>query len=408
MSKVKNKKCLTHEPDYSFSNIAAIDPATIPPRDFMLRDCFGNGLCQRGQLSVVGGHGGGGKSAMTLGQAIALASGKQFGPWKPKQAYRVLIINAEDDEDEQVRRLDAALRSADASGITREDLGDRLQILKCDDIKLIGKDLDSKEILPTTFYAAINKHIRDNQIEYVIYDPLVEMSKGVNENDNGEMNTVVSLMRFVARTNCIHACTVHHFRKGAGASDSGSVRGAGAITALGRINMNLEKLSEADAKEYGISEEDRHNILKLVVAKNNHGPTGSTHFFRIETYDNANGEEETVALEHMPNMARKPVDLTPEKMERFLLRLHRGQVSGDLYSSASSGALGVRAFGLLTQEFGMANKDARQLLQDLERGGIIESVPYQNKDRKQKTGYVVRRWPNGKPEGADQQREIPF
>jgi hypothetical protein len=182
---------------------------------------------------------------------VSLASGKSFGPWVPKQAYRVLMINAEDDADEQARRMDAALRSADAAGITRADIGDRLMVLVHPYINLITKDPTDKKIEPTALYKTLVTEISDRKIDFVFYDPLVELSQGVNENDNGEMHNVLKIIRYVTREKHIHTCIIHHFRKGAGAGDTGSVRGAGAITALGRFNINIEQVNGNGRAAFG-------------------------------------------------------------------------------------------------------------------------------------------------------------
>jgi hypothetical protein len=124
----------------------------------------------------------------------------------------------------------------------------------------------------------------------------------------------------------------------------------------------------------------------------------------------ANGEE-TVSMEHFrPNV--EEVEVTDALVDRLLLRLHQGQPSsGELYSPAADGPARSRADGLLTGDaFGLRLPAARQLLSDLAKEGTIEATEYKNAVRKTKSGYVVRRWPRGKPPQADAQLggEAPF
>ena len=82
-----------------------IDPATIPPRPWLIKN-----LLLRRQVTLLVAPPGSGKSLLTLQIGILCASAqrRKWCGWEPCNAYRVLIINSEEDLDEQRRRLWAA------------------------------------------------------------------------------------------------------------------------------------------------------------------------------------------------------------------------------------------------------------------------------------------------------------
>jgi RecA-family ATPase len=377
--------------DATLVDMFAVAEADLPTRDWMLSDCYDNGICERGQLSVFGGNGGGGKSVTSLGMAIALASGKQFGPWIPKRAYRVMMLNAEDTADDQRRRVYAALHSKDAYGIMQADIEDRLTILVSPNMNLIAKNEKKKTIDPEPLLDWLNEEIHKREFDFLFLDPLVELSVGCNENDNSEMHRVVAILRQLARARKVHAMVVHHFRKGAGAADSGKVRGAGAITALGRFNINIERLEEKDAGKLDLGGRDPDSVYKLTVAKNNHGPTGSTHYLCATEQEIANGET-VVAMEHF-KVKSTTVDITTELIERFLMALEKGPSRGTKYNANTSGP-GMAATLLTEEAFGLERGAAKKLIEKLTLDGRISLSEY-GKEGHLRLGYIVHR--DGRP-----------
>ena len=79
----------------------------VPARDWVLENCL-----PLGKVGLLVAPGGTGKSQLILqlGYAIATGLGK-YTPWKPGKAGQVLIICAEDEEDELHRRFDRLLTS---------------------------------------------------------------------------------------------------------------------------------------------------------------------------------------------------------------------------------------------------------------------------------------------------------
>jgi hypothetical protein len=82
---------------------AADDDVEIPPRGWLLGTTF----CRRFVSSLIGA-GGGGKTALRITQALALATGRELTREHVFRRTRVLLVTAEDDADELRRRVRAA------------------------------------------------------------------------------------------------------------------------------------------------------------------------------------------------------------------------------------------------------------------------------------------------------------
>ena len=83
----------------------AAGPATIPPREWL----YGTRLVRR-FVSVLAAPGGVGKSALALGQAVALATGRPILGERVHHAAPAWVLNLEDPLEELHRRLAALLR----------------------------------------------------------------------------------------------------------------------------------------------------------------------------------------------------------------------------------------------------------------------------------------------------------
>jgi hypothetical protein len=83
--------------------------AAPPPRQYLIYGVDGRGVMPRGRVGMLGAPGGTGKSKAVIGLSIAVAmGGRWFGAW-PCERGRVLLVLAEEDRDETLRRLHYAL-----------------------------------------------------------------------------------------------------------------------------------------------------------------------------------------------------------------------------------------------------------------------------------------------------------
>lgn len=197
--------------------LTAVDAFDFDPTQIPVRPWLVPGLLIRAATHVLVAPGGSGKSLFNLQKAIMLATGLPWGEWKPRSRYRSLVINAEDDIDEQRRRLAAALKVMNPP----RDLLTGMVHLTDDPHSLVVVRVDprSRQMITTPMADAITTYVREHQIDVLIVDPFAETFEG-DENSNSEIKWAMKVWRDIARdTNCavvlVHH-TVKHASGGAG------------------------------------------------------------------------------------------------------------------------------------------------------------------------------------------------
>lgn len=238
------------------------DETKLPPRRWIVP-----GVLIRGYVSLLVAPGGVGKSLMTIQLAIAMAAGEPFGALRPRRPARTLILNAEDDPLEMNRRRAAAQRVMQADSAKLK--GKLFVPATQPDLRLIRRNAKTGQTAVMPAFERIREFVRDNQIDVIVVDPLVETFEGFDENSNGDMNIVLSAWRDLARTLDCAVLIVHHTGK-AGANSAGDAnasRGASAITAAVRISMTLMGMTKEEAAELGVTE--RNRFVRIDDAKTN-------------------------------------------------------------------------------------------------------------------------------------------
>jgi hypothetical protein len=380
-------------PPRQFIDITDCDEAKLPRRDMLVEDIF-----ERGKLSVTAGQGGTVKSTLALYIGLAVASGREAGPFKPTNPYNVGYVGVEDDVTEQRRRMFALLHLDDLRGVKLPQQGNLFEgggsfhTLECDVVTLAKRNEDSGDIEPTDTYSWLCREVERLKLDLLIIDPLVEITEGVNENDNSHMQKVMALLRMMARRLNIHVNVVHHFNKPGEANNPGAVRGGSAIINAARLNINLEKANDTDCKTYGIGEADRYCRIKMVIPKANNTPTGAINWFAIDEVHLKNGDFVAGISAWNPADDLEPV--TPAVISTFLDALEQGRPNGDRYTASSKGKKDARADQLLI-DAGVPKAQARALIRRLLDTGIIRDEEYTNSGRKSKQGLVVLKRPSG-------------
>jgi AAA domain/Primase C terminal 2 (PriCT-2) len=355
--------------------------ADLPPRDYIVAD-----LLERGNVGIIAGQGGASKSTLSLLIAIAVSSGKDIGPFKPTKKYKVGMINAEDDVTEQRRRLAALLKSKDVVNRPRDLFGSlEIHTLQCDLTRLVAMNPDTRKVEATNTYRWLCAEIRRLELDIVFIDPLIEVTEGVNENDNAQMHGVMALLRSLARALNVHVCIVHHFNKPGEANNPGAVRGGSSILNAARMVLNLEKLNDADCKKYRITDGERHCFIKMVAAKANNTPTGATHYFKLAPIELENGD--TVAAIEPVHLERGTA--TTATVIEFLKRVQAGRTDkpGWLFTLNTEGPKAGRADCLMTG----VDIDTVRVLVDR---GYLKMAEFQGAGRHKKQGIEVVRFPD--------------
>lgn len=259
-----------------------IDPKTLPRRSF----AFGSHYIRK-YVSVTGAPGGLGKTANSIVEALAMASGRSLTGTKPDKRLRVWLFNMEDPRDELERRIMAAaihykLRPTDIEQHLFLDTGREQELVIAREDKRSGV----KVVEPIV--EAVTAQIKANGIDVMIVDPFVS-THAVNENDNGAIDKVAKLWAHIAdKTNCA-IDVVHHLRK---VSDREAtvedMRGAVALIGAARSVRILNRMTDEQATKAGVG--DRLGYFSITYGKANLTPLSSRlDWRRLESVPLGNG-----------------------------------------------------------------------------------------------------------------------
>lgn len=164
----------------------------VPPREWLVTD-----LIPSKTVTLFSGDGGTGKSLAALQLAISVATDKAWlnMPTKPG---RVILISAEDDDDELHRRFDDILR---AYGKTYSDLGNiTMRSLAGEDALLAVET--NVALAQTALFSEIEDTASEADPALIILDTLADLYPA-NENDRAKVRQFVGMLRGLAlRRNC--------------------------------------------------------------------------------------------------------------------------------------------------------------------------------------------------------------
>jgi hypothetical protein len=223
------------------------DPKTIPQRQWL----YGEHYIRR-YLNVTVAPGGLGKSALSLVEAVAMATGRDLLGVKPTERCRVWVINLEDPLDELDRRIAAICLHYKVS---REELDRWLFLNSGRDASIcLARDHRGELVLNMQALEQLRETIRANKIDVVILDPFIG-AHHVSENDNMKIKAVCHQLTMLAEdTNCAIGL-VHHVRKpaqGQGETTANDARGAGALIDAARVARVLNRMTQEEATRCGI------------------------------------------------------------------------------------------------------------------------------------------------------------
>jgi len=129
-----------------------------------------------GEITMLSGEEGAGKSSLAWMLAVLVASGRGYGPFPtPTERRIVLVLSAEDDVEEIERRVAAACK---AMGVDRESLSPYLLVLATRSIPLLVKDWPTGRIEHTALYEKLYHAIRRLDVGLFIADPFTKLGRG--------------------------------------------------------------------------------------------------------------------------------------------------------------------------------------------------------------------------------------
>lgn len=277
----------TLTPTVNATPYACRPPSSIPERPWI----YGRHLL-RGSMSLLVAPGATGKTAMLVGAALAMVTGRPLlGKPVHGGTKRVWLWNLEDSGDEIARLIEAARLHW---RIGEEDIGDRLFVdsgLDGAELKVAVEDRGGFRIVRPLVEALVAE-LKAKRIDVLIIDPFVS-SHSVSENDNMAMDAVAKEWSKVAVEAGCAILLAHHTRKLGGAeANAESARGAGALVSAARSVIALNRVSEEEASRYNIDREMKRRFFRAYDDKNNRTPPAdASDWYRLESVCLGNGKD---------------------------------------------------------------------------------------------------------------------
>lgn len=260
------------------------DPASLPRRAYLMA-----GTILRGELTTVLAPGGVGKTTITLGFGLSLATGLDlFNRRLPEGAVRVWIWNLEDDRIELARLLSAACI---LHGITAADIDDRLFVDGLDQSLCMAAETSGGARVVAPVMEAVSREIKRRKIDVLIIDPFVS-SHSISENDNGAIDAVAKAWKRLAQDTGCAVVLVHHTRKTGGNEVTvEDARGASALTSAARVALTLNPMREDEGNRFGITDPaERRTLIRVDAGKTNRAPPEAAQWIKLHSIDLGNGD----------------------------------------------------------------------------------------------------------------------
>lgn len=244
------------------------DPTTIKPREWV----YGRSI-QRGHVRAILAPGAAGKTILSVGEALAMATGRNLlGQEVPGGPKRVWLWNLEDDGEELARIIQAACKHW---SIGPEHIRDRLFVdsaLEGAILKLATSTAAEGLVINRPLVGGLTDELLGRGIDYFHADPFVS-SHAANENDNMEIDTITKEWAMVAKNAKCGIGLAHHVSK-AGAAEVTALSGRGAVALINacRSVLVINRMSEDEARRYGIEDEKRRRFFRTYDDKNNRAP----------------------------------------------------------------------------------------------------------------------------------------
>lgn len=243
-----------------------------PPRRWLLKD-----LVVLGKVGAVIAPGGSSKSQWMLQLAVSVATGVALAEhWEVDETGGVIVLFAEDDDDEIHRRLHRIQNHLTMAGhgAALAPLCQRLFIFSTIGTDtLLTKKGHTGEVSATVAVdriAALARQVPD--LRLIVIDPGSRF-RGGEENSNEDATRFVETLEKLAQMTGATVMLAHHANKisaSSGEVSQGASRGASALTDGLRWQMNLNRPTEAQARAFSLPQDVLGNYVAATVTKTNY------------------------------------------------------------------------------------------------------------------------------------------
>jgi hypothetical protein len=244
-----------------------------PPRRWLLKD-----LVVLGKAAAVIAPGGSSKSQWLLQLAVGVATGLPVADhWEVGETGGVIVFFAEDDEDEihrRIKRIQEYLMGK-GHGKVLVGLAERLYVFSTigKTMLLTRSDAAGEVVTTHVVNSIVDLAQQLPDLRLIVIDPASRF-RGGEENSNEDATRFVEALETLAKATGASVMLAHHTNKGSYTTDSdpgqGASRGASALTDGLRWQMNLNRLSDRQAKEIGIDKALLGRYVAATVTKTNY------------------------------------------------------------------------------------------------------------------------------------------
>lgn len=251
-----------------------------PPLNFVFQGVLA------GSVAAIVAPGSTGKGFFSLGVCFDLYTGKnmlgigigedeRYPKLTPDQ--KVAFVTLEDQSEVLANRLHSVIKGYCMTGKETIEMDNQVHFMSLQGELLMDLVNGRGEVN----YGMANAMIKAYKGYRLIMLDTLSRTHTANENDNGQMATLISVFEYIAKHTGAAFVFIHHTNKGAtlnGQGDqAGAARGAAAITDNIRCQLNLSKVTEEEAVKAKIPAEVRHRFLWLHNSKVNYAESGSDH-----------------------------------------------------------------------------------------------------------------------------------
>jgi hypothetical protein len=342
----------------------------------------------RGYATLLGGTGGVGKTATSIGLSLAYMTGRRdILDMHVFQNGRVWINVLEDDLDELDRRIHAAMI---AHNVSRADIEGKLFVNTADQrpILLARENPDDHGFDVCADAEQLEAGIKEMGIGLTIIDPLVKAHRVV-ENSNEHMDQLISLCNGVARRTNTALLINTHFRKGgADGGNRDAFRGGSSLIDGGRIARSMAPMTGHEASAYNIKPEEAFRYVKIIDAKANMAPKDRASWLRLNSVEIGNrevhpaykaGDNVQVAVAWKPPPLYEGLDR--DALTRIFDAFRSGPVDAPGWFYSIRQRAKYPAGNVIMTEAAKSRDEATKILADWKDSGLITEEQCKNPNR---------------------------
>ena len=274
------------EPFKHLTLLSPADCAVSPSRGYVVK-----GLIAPGDVAIVFGHPGSGKSILAPHIAYGVAQGREVFGRRVREGL-VFYVPAEDPHGMRQR--------VHALQLEHGDVIENFRV-----VEGIGSLLDQDSRDPDVLFDLV----KEQRPALIVIDTIAAAFRGIRENDSDDMGKVTSYARMLAKTGAA-VLLVHHSPK----ADDSSPRGHGSLN--GDADMTIK-----------LSLEPGSTVCTGTLLKNRNGPSGTTLAFSIKSAEVGVDEDKEIITAPLavetdgPPAKRRKLSQNEALARRFLVDL---------------------------------------------------------------------------------------